>query len=183
MCAYQDKVVFIDQVAGTHRLTAVSAIGVSFPLHCSANGKALLAALGDEDIGKRKRRIRLSANTPNSITTWDRLDREIAAIRKQGVAYDREENSIGISAVATVIRSPTGEMAALSVPVPTQRFDSMERELTSALLKHAGRLQRSGAEALGRDGEQEPGRRLSGSVCLMVAPSHGPSGMPWSPSS
>src|SRR5689334_12654178 len=83
MCAYQDKVVFIDQVAGTHRLTAVSAIGVSFPLHCSANGKALLAALGDEDIGKRKRRIRLSANTPNSITTWDRLDREIAAIRKQ----------------------------------------------------------------------------------------------------
>ena len=43
--ADQDKVVFIDQVAGTHRLTAVSALGVSFPLHSSANGKAVLAAM------------------------------------------------------------------------------------------------------------------------------------------
>lgn len=40
----QDKVVFIDQVSGTHRLTAISAVGVSFPLHSSANGKAALAS-------------------------------------------------------------------------------------------------------------------------------------------
>jgi IclR family acetate operon transcriptional repressor len=138
----QDKVVFIDQVAGTHRLTAISAVGVSFPLHCSANGKALLAALSDEDIGKLKRRLRLSTTTANTITTWERLEREIATIRKQGVAYDREENSIGISAVSAVIRSPTGEIAAISIPVPTQRFESMEGELTSSLLKHTGRLQR-----------------------------------------
>lgn len=137
----QDKAVFIDQVAGTHRLTAVSAVGVAFPLHGSANGKALLAAMDDADIAKLQRRLRLSALTPNTLTDWGALQSEIAAIRKAGVAYDREENSLGISAVATVIRSPSGELAAISVPAPTHRFQAQESRLTKALLKHAGQLQ------------------------------------------
>ena len=137
----QDKVVFIDQVAGTHRLTALSAVGVSFPLYSSANGKAVLAAMADEDIAKLRRRLRLAAITPNTITTWDRLEREIEAVRKQGFAFDREENSVGISAVSVAIRSPSGELAAISIPAPTQRFDATEANLTKALLKHTGRLQ------------------------------------------
>ena len=37
--------IFVDQVPGTSRLIAISAVGDTFPLHCSANGKALLACL------------------------------------------------------------------------------------------------------------------------------------------
>ena len=37
-----NSAVFTDQIQGRHRLRAVSAIGESFPLHCTANGKALL---------------------------------------------------------------------------------------------------------------------------------------------
>lgn len=33
---------FVDQLAATHRLRAVSAVGASFPLYRTANGKALL---------------------------------------------------------------------------------------------------------------------------------------------
>src|SRR5262249_38981401 len=44
--------VFIDQVPGEHRLRAVSAIGDSFPLHCTANGKALLSLLPQEKWSK-----------------------------------------------------------------------------------------------------------------------------------
>ena len=139
--ADQDKVVFIDQVSGTHRLTAVSAVGVSFPLHSSANGKAALAAMRDDDIVKLRKRLRLLALTPNTITTWERLEREIAAVRRTGLAFDREENSLGICAVAMSIRSPSGEIAALSVPVPTQRFKVDEARLSAALLKHGRRLQ------------------------------------------
>jgi IclR family acetate operon transcriptional repressor len=32
------EAVFMDHIEGRHRLRAVSAVGVSFPLHCSANG-------------------------------------------------------------------------------------------------------------------------------------------------
>lgn len=137
----QDKVVFIDQVSGTHRLTAISAVGVSFPLHSSANGKTLLAALPDDEIAKIKKRVRLTALTPNTITTWAQLELELAEIRRTGVAYDREENSIGICAVSATIRSPSGELAAISIPTPTQRFNSRSTELSEALIRHTGRLQ------------------------------------------
>jgi len=138
----QHKVVFIDQVAGTHRLTAISAVGVSFPLHSSANGKAMLAAMADDDIAKLTRRLRLTAVTPNTITSWDQLEREIEQIRSQGIAFDREENSLGICAVSVAIRSSIGELAAISIPVPTQRFTETEAELTKVLIAHRDRLQK-----------------------------------------
>ena len=58
-------------------------------------------------------------------------------------AFDREEHSLGISAVSVAIRSPAGELAAISLPAPTQRFEAHEAELTKALLKHSAGLQRS----------------------------------------
>jgi DNA-binding IclR family transcriptional regulator len=139
----QDKVVFIDQVVGTHRLTAMSAVGVSFPLHSSANGKALLAAMSDEELAKIRKRIRLTASTPNTITSWEELTPELQAVQKQGYALDREENSLGISAVSVAIRSPSGELAAISVPAPTQRFKTAKTEMTNALFRHSSLLQRS----------------------------------------
>jgi DNA-binding IclR family transcriptional regulator len=41
--------VFIDQIPGQQRLVAFSAIGERFPLHCTANGKAILAGFGKDD--------------------------------------------------------------------------------------------------------------------------------------
>src|SRR5262245_44686355 len=46
----RDQLVFIDQVIGSHRLRTVSAVGETFPLYCTANGKAYLAELDDAEI-------------------------------------------------------------------------------------------------------------------------------------
>ena len=43
----KDHLIFIDQVIGSQRLRTVSAVGETFPLHCTANGKAYLAQLSD----------------------------------------------------------------------------------------------------------------------------------------
>ena len=43
----KDHLVFIDQVIGSQRLRTVSAVGETFPLYCTANGKAYLAQLAD----------------------------------------------------------------------------------------------------------------------------------------
>ncbi|WP_374594567.1 IclR family transcriptional regulator [Aquabacterium sp.] len=137
----QDKVVFIDQVAGSQRLSAVSAVGVSFPLHCSANGKALLAAMSDDELRKVRKRLVLARQTDQTITDWARLEEEIQAVRRDGFACDREENSEGICAVSTLIRSATAELAAISIPVPAQRFRHAEAELIAMLLQHARALQ------------------------------------------
>jgi DNA-binding IclR family transcriptional regulator len=127
---------FIDQLAAPHRLRAVSAVGSSFPLHCTANGKALLAALDDE----RARDLlpaRLERFTPMTITSRDDLIAQLAEVRSSGVAYDREEHTEGICAVAAVVRDMGGPVAAISVPVPTQRFSGREPRYAEAVLKAA----------------------------------------------
>lgn len=127
------QAVFIDHIEGSQRLRAVSAIGVSFPLHCSANGKAMLAALDDNLLLQLKKTIHLTRFTPNSICTWKQLEGEIGRIRKTGIAFDIEEHTLGISAVGAAIRGPEGEIAAISLPTPSVRFVDKKKELEAAL--------------------------------------------------
>ncbi|MEI8163244.1 MAG: IclR family transcriptional regulator [Betaproteobacteria bacterium] len=127
------NMVFVDQVSGTHRLTAVSAVGVAFPIHCSANGKAVLALMTDDELKKTYKHLNLSRHTEKTITSLKGLDKELEKIRKTGFAYDKEENSIGICAIARAFRSPSDELVAVSIPVPTQRFMSNESTLARAL--------------------------------------------------
>ena len=55
----KDHLVFIDQVIGPQRLRTVSAVGETFPLYCTANGKAYLAQLTDAgDRGADRARLR-----------------------------------------------------------------------------------------------------------------------------
>jgi DNA-binding IclR family transcriptional regulator len=61
------------------------------------------------------------------------LDGEIAKIRKSGIAYDIEEHTLGICAVGTPIVGPEGEIAAISVPTPSVRFEEKRQELEAAL--------------------------------------------------
>lgn len=127
-----DRANFIDQVIAPHRLQAVSAVGESFPLYCSANGKALLAALPADEQAQAMPR-RLVQLTPNTITDQAALRAELDRIRADGVAYDREEQTEGICAVGAVLHGVSDLLVAVSVPVPSQRFYGREAELAQVL--------------------------------------------------
>jgi DNA-binding IclR family transcriptional regulator len=135
-----DRVTFIDQVARPQRLQAVSAVGVSFPLHSTANGKALLAELDDDEIRKLLP-TRLPRLTPNTITSFEALLAELADVRASGLAWDREENDLGICAVGVAIANPFGVLTAVTVPVPAGRFAGSEARLADALLAARRRIQ------------------------------------------
>lgn len=137
-----DKAVVVDQTHGNHPLLAVSAVGTSLPLHCSASGKALLAALSAERLEQLRKRLTLGATTANSITSWAQLEKELATVRRVGFAFDREECWIGISAVAVALRAPDGEVAAISIPAPTDRFLETENKLVEVLVERSRALQR-----------------------------------------
>jgi DNA-binding IclR family transcriptional regulator len=128
-----DRVTFIDQVARPQRLQAVSAVGVSFPLHSTANGKALLAELDDGEVRKLLPG-RLPRLTPNTLTSFEALLADLADVRATGIAWDREENDVGICAVGTVVPNPFGIPTAVTVPVPASRFAGAEERLADALL-------------------------------------------------
>ena len=51
----KDRLLFIDQVIGPQRLRTVSAVGETFPLYCTANGKAYLATLDDRALERLAR--------------------------------------------------------------------------------------------------------------------------------
>ncbi|HEY5622453.1 MAG TPA: IclR family transcriptional regulator [Gammaproteobacteria bacterium] len=127
--------VFIDQAVSEERqLRAISGMGVSFPLHCCANGKALLAGLDAAALERLLPRLDLVSLTPNTITSKQRLLKELDVIRQQGVAYDREEQSAGICAVGAVFDDPFGGQLAISVVAPSARFYGNEPGLVKALL-------------------------------------------------
>jgi DNA-binding IclR family transcriptional regulator len=126
-------VVFVDQVIADRRLRAVSAVGAGFPLHCCAPGKAMLAALPATALEDAVPN-RLTAETPHTITTRPALRRELDEVRRTGVAFDREEHTLGISAVGVAVRTAAWGTAAISVPTPSQRFAGRERVIVDALL-------------------------------------------------
>jgi DNA-binding IclR family transcriptional regulator len=128
-----DHLVFIDQVTGSHRLRAVSAVGETFPLYCTANGKAYLSHLDEQAIEALIGR-RYEARTPNTLTKLGVLITDIRAARKAGVAYDREEHTLGISAAGVAFNDPLGNPVAISVPVPTQRFRLQQSVISERLL-------------------------------------------------
>ncbi len=134
-----DRATFVDQVVSPHRLRAISAVGESFPLHCCANGKALLANLppAQQAHATPSRLARLTANT---IASPGALRKELERIRTEGVAYDREEQTEGICAVGAVLTGVAEQMVAASVPVPAQRFYGRESELAQALLAWVERV-------------------------------------------
>lgn len=136
----KDQVVFIDQVTGPHRLRTVSVIGDSYPLHCTANGKAYLALLDDDaivDLIGRKYVRRTKATR----TTFSDLGKDLATIRQSGVAVDNEEHSAGVCAAGVALRDPAGNYVAISVPVPSQRFSEEYKAVAKRLLETKAALQ------------------------------------------
>lgn len=131
--------VFIDQVSGTQRLRAVSAVGESFPLHCTANGKALLTLLAPD---KRERVLRapLTRHTPATVTRMNALIGELESCAARGYAFDEEEYTAGICAVGAAFLDPMSRPVALSIPVPTARFKRRRKELIEGLLASRERI-------------------------------------------
>ena len=124
---------FVDQVLGTSRLIAVSAVGEAFPLHCTANGKALLGCVG----AKRRRLLlggKLRRHTAATIINIDEIERQIALFDKTQLSYDLEEHSEGICAVGTGFIDPLGRDFAISVPMPVARFKKKKTMVGERLL-------------------------------------------------
>ncbi|GAJ96569.1 IclR family transcriptional regulator [Agrobacterium rhizogenes] len=125
------RLVFVDQIPGTHRLRTVSFVGESFPLCDSANGKACLAKLSDKQILARLAEEQPSvAEDPVLLQAYQA---EVEVIRETGIAFDRDQHTVGISAVGAAFYDLQGDLYAISVPTPSSRFQSHEKQLTDEL--------------------------------------------------
>jgi DNA-binding IclR family transcriptional regulator len=119
------KMLFIDQIESPHRLRAVSAIGGRFTLYDTANGKAALALFDDADVDSVLASLAPAADA--------RVRAEIGEIRADRVAFDRDEHTDGISAAGIAGRAVGGNIVAISVPAPTERFNRHKDRIVAAL--------------------------------------------------
>jgi DNA-binding IclR family transcriptional regulator len=125
--------VITDQIESHHRLRTASIVGERFPLHCTANGKAILSVLSNERVD-RLIPVSVLKLAPNTITKRAEVIKAIEACRRIGYAVEDEEHTEGICGLATGFLDPLGRAVALSISVPTTRFERLCPGLASKLL-------------------------------------------------
>lgn len=115
-------VVYLNKLHGFHRVPSPSRIGGRVPAYCTGIGKAMLAydPLLIDQVTSRE----LVPVTPHTITDPDKLRRQLARVKEQGIAFDFEEVRRGLNCVAAPVMSPTHTpVAALSISGPVGKFD------------------------------------------------------------
>jgi DNA-binding IclR family transcriptional regulator len=121
-----ESVVYIDQVTGTRSIVSVSWVGQRTPLHCTSNGKVLLAWAGDAE-RERLLRAPMPRLTPSTIIDGKKLRAQLSEVRARGYSQTLEELEEGLNAVAAPVRGMGGDLvAALSVSGPAFRMRAVD---------------------------------------------------------
>lgn len=90
--------------------------------HATARGKAILAWLPSQEVESFAVANGLVRFTPNTITTLDALTAELHGIRSTGIAFGREEYSLGRFCLGAPLRDENGAViGAVSCSMPTER--------------------------------------------------------------
>lgn len=118
---YGTDVVFLEKLHGRRSTSVPTRVGTRMPAYCTAAGKVLLAH--QPELAERVLAEPLQRRTPSTIVDPDQLMRELATIREEGIAYDRQENLPRIACVAVPIFHPWGRPpSAISISVDAHRF-------------------------------------------------------------
>jgi IclR family transcriptional regulator, acetate operon repressor len=137
---------FVDGIEGDQLLRVGLRTGARWPAYCTSGGKAMLADLDWSEV---------EALHPHGLRPWPSakirdlpsLRRQLARVRKQGYGINTEESEPGVTAIGASIGSRSGRpVAALSVAIPTARYDRrQEPELAAQLTEACTAAERAAA--------------------------------------
>lgn len=112
----------VDQVTPGRMVVSTNWIGMRTELHCTSDGKVLLAWL-DEEEREALLAAALRAKTARTITDREALRSELATVRSRGHAVAEQELEEGLTGVAAPVRDPSGAvLAAISISGPSYRM-------------------------------------------------------------
>ena len=137
------RLVYEAVLEGGYSLRSLPSLGMAVAAHCSALGKAVLAAsaapsrevlLGSEPFERL---------TENTITSRRELDAELERTTQRGYAIDEEESETGLTCVAAVVRSSDGRpAAAMSVSGLSERMHVLDlAELGKRVQAHCANIE------------------------------------------
>lgn len=117
------RIVLIDKIEGVHPVRTNASIGNGAPLHTTASGKAVLAAMPDAQA-----RALLAARPLESLTEHTETDvavllRELERVQRQGYAVSVGTRHPEIAAVGAAVLGAAGvPVASLSISLPANRL-------------------------------------------------------------
>ncbi|MBQ0828233.1 IclR family transcriptional regulator [Streptomyces tagetis] len=113
---------FVDGIESEHPLRVGVRTGEKMPAHCSAGGKALLAAMSNAALD-RLYQTGLPPWPTARVNDLATLKRQLVRVRQQGYGRNDEETEQGVSGVGMAVGDMLGQpVAALTVAVPSARF-------------------------------------------------------------
>jgi DNA-binding IclR family transcriptional regulator len=116
------EVLYLASETGSHLLTLRSHVGLRLPVHSTGLGKCLLAQLDDEQARSAAGPEPYEALTPRTITSWEKLRGNLERVRREGVAYSREEYEVGLHSIAVPLAWIEGDgPVAVNVSLPSSR--------------------------------------------------------------
>ena len=132
-----NRMLILDEVSGRHLVSATAEIGTQWPVHATSTGKALLAAMPDEQ-ARTLLESALNRQPAQGTTDIVELLDQLEKVRQDGYATVVEELEPGFVAIGAAFRGPLGEpIGAISVGGPTSRIERKRYAELGALIKTA----------------------------------------------
>jgi DNA-binding IclR family transcriptional regulator len=152
-----DAVVVIARTGGPGAFQLADRVGVVRPAHCTALGKVMLASLTEDQLNRFLQRVELKPSTEKSITEIPALLREIAEVRRTGVAYDDGEFNLEVRCIAVPVKDFTGQIiGALGISGPIWRQSNQAQQAKAKMLQTAASRLSAAFGAKGAEGLKTP---------------------------
>jgi IclR family KDG regulon transcriptional repressor len=152
-----DAVVVIARTGGPGAFQLADRVGVVRPAHCTALGKVILASLRDDQLNRFLQRVELKPSTEKSITEIPALLREIAEVRRTGVAFDEGEFNLEVRCIAVPVKDFTGQIiGALGISGPIWRQSNQAQQAKAKMLQAAASRLSAAFGATGAEGLKTP---------------------------
>lgn len=121
LCEEHGAGVYLYTTAGEDAVELDIHAGTHTPLHATAHGKCVLAALSEAERDRLLNEKGLPAVTDRTVTDRDTLREGLDGVRERGYAHDVEEAISGVSSVAAPVEAGDA-VGAIGVTAPASRL-------------------------------------------------------------
>jgi DNA-binding IclR family transcriptional regulator len=136
-----DRVVYIDKMESSNSVRLVSAVGQTMPVHTTALGKAMVAALEEQVRAPFLEQLDLCEATPATMTDQATLLEELDRTAQRGWSIDAAENEPNVLCIGAAILDGDGSVVgAVSVSGPQFRMEPRIDELGELCRSTADRI-------------------------------------------
>lgn len=148
---YLHEGIIVEALQSQQAVRAIAYAGARSHYHSSACGKAMLAYFPEEQRRWIYKSVGLPRMTEFTICEAEAMERELAEVKAQGYATDRQENEIGAFCIGMPIFGPFEQIvASISISGVINRMTSdFVAEIVELLRRSTGQISRSLSRARG----------------------------------